>query len=454
MKAKFIKYLILLFLTQTIVQICAKPEDLPSNSSGTIQFYVDDASFFNSGKIYKEFYLMIYTDQLKLVNKNNSLFADLTVSLSISTMNNDIVDKRTWETQAKIGLDEEMIESSIIYDQWGELLDQGLYNLELEVKDNISGKYGVVRRKIDALLDKSNNEIFLSEIQFASSFSKEGVDSNSIFNKENLTVIPNPSRRYGLLNPFLYFYFEAYNQNKIDSCHYTITYQVLNSEGTPIRSLNEKTLIKSDATSGFPKGINVSVVASGIYSLVVEIKNGQEIIATTTRQFEILQIDYFEKNEQLQLTKEQAEMFGEIIQLVSSETDYQLYQNLNNSGKAKFLIEFWLKNDTHPVTNKNDLFDRILERYSYANKNFSWGKIQGWKTDRGRILIKYGMPDNIQRYTFEESTSPYQIWEYHGRKNYYFVFGDLRDNGKFTLLHSTKEEEIYNPYWKEELNKM
>jgi GWxTD domain-containing protein len=122
--------------------------------------------------------------------------------------------------------------------------------------------------------------------------------------------------------------------------------------------------------------------------------------------------------------------------------------------KAKFLVQFWKQNDPDPTTDENEVFDRLMQRYQYANEHFSWGELEGWKTDRGKVLLKNGMPDNIQRYHSEESTFPYEIWEYQERRNYIYVFGDLRNDGRYSLLHSNKEGEVYNPYWKDELNRM
>ncbi|MCZ7602136.1 MAG: GWxTD domain-containing protein [Melioribacteraceae bacterium] len=447
---KITKYGLLLIITQTIALICAAQQDLPTNSGGDIQFYVDDASFFNQGKIYQEFYLVIYTDQLKLAPKNNSMYADLTISSVIKNSQREIINKESWNTEVHVGLDSELIETSIVHDQWSRNLDAGKYYLELEVKDNITGKLGTARREFSAALN-SDRKIFISEIEFASEFIPDA-DGAGIFDKGSVSVIPNPSRRYGLLNPILYFYYEIYGADDDLEKEFQISYEILEKNGTSLRSFEGKTIKLSGVTVGVPNGLNVSVVASGIYTLVVKLNHNETVVAESSREFEVIQLDYLKKEPLL--TREQADMFGEIIRLISTERNYQTYENLNLTAKAKYLIEFWRQNDPHPFTDENELFNRVVQRYQYANKNFSWGGIDGWKTDRGKILIKYGMPDNIQRFASQQSTSPYEIWEYQARRNYIYVFGDLRSDGRYTLLHSTKEDEINNPYWKEELNRM
>lgn len=451
MLRKLIKYYFPFILAQTFVLICAAQNDLPAESSGNIQFYLDDATFYNNDKIYHELYVMIFTDNLKLTSKNNTNFADLSLSLNIKKSNGEIKYDEQWQTEAEILIDTSKFGSKVIYDQWSRVFEPGVYKLELEVRDNIGGNVGTVRKEIEITAPAQQN-LYLSEIQFASDIVRDAEEQN-IFNKGVLTVIPNPSRRYGILNPLLYFYFEIYNKKIEQTKNITVSYEIESIDGTSLRSFNEKTINITGAASGVPNGFNVSAIASGIYYLVIKVVDSAEQLTIQERRpFEVIQMDYLEKSPML--TEEQAEVFGEMVKAISTQKNYELYQNLNLASKAKFLVQFWKQNDPDPTTDENEVFDRLMQRYQYANEHFSWGKLEGWKTDRGKVLLKNGMPDNIQRYHSEESTFPYEIWEYQERRNYIYVFGDLRNDGRYSLLHSNKEGEVYNPYWKDELNRM
>jgi len=97
--------------------------------------------------------------------------------------------------------------------------------------------------------------------------------------------------------------------------------------------------------------------------------------------------------------------------------------------KQKFL-NFWKSKDPTPGTDKNELMIEYYRRVYFANRNFSEGR-EGWKTDRGRIYIIYGPPDNVDRHPFELNTKPYVVWHYYTiNKTFYFVdetgFGDYR----------------------------
>ena len=67
---------------------------------------------------------------------------------------------------------------------------------------------------------------------------------------------------------------------------------------------------------------------------------------------------------------------------------------------------------------------------------------EGWRTDRGRIYIKFGPPDDIERYPFEMGTYPFEIWRYYSLRKV-FVFVDRTGFGDY-YLHPDYYDEEYN----------
>ncbi len=94
--------------------------------------------------------------------------------------------------------------------------------------------------------------------------------------------------------------------------------------------------------------------------------------------------------------------------------------------------EFWDMRDPTPGTDRNEAEEEHFERVEYANKHFSCG-IEGWRTDRGRIYIKYGKPDEIESHPFEINQPPYEIWYYYSKKQR-FVFVDKHGFGDYILV--------------------
>ena len=92
--------------------------------------------------------------------------------------------------------------------------------------------------------------------------------------------------------------------------------------------------------------------------------------------------------------------------------------------REQFIEQFWLRRDPTPDTIQNEYREDHYVRIAYANERFASGK-PGWKTDRGRIYIIHGKPDNKEShpsggsYTrpFYEgggttTTYPFEIWNY------------------------------------------
>jgi GWxTD domain-containing protein len=94
--------------------------------------------------------------------------------------------------------------------------------------------------------------------------------------------------------------------------------------------------------------------------------------------------------------------------------------------------EFWSQKDPIPETPENETSDEYFRRVDYANEQFK-SYTSGWRTDRGRIYIVYGQPDEIEYHPFEEGSVPYQVWYYYsiGKR---FIFADLSMTGDYTQI--------------------
>lgn len=92
--------------------------------------------------------------------------------------------------------------------------------------------------------------------------------------------------------------------------------------------------------------------------------------------------------------------------------------------REAFIGHFWNRRDPNPDTEENEYREEYYERVAYANANFTSG-IPGWKTDRGRMYIKWGKPDSVEsrpsggaydRPSWEgggsTTTYPFEIWFY------------------------------------------
>jgi GWxTD domain-containing protein len=95
-------------------------------------------------------------------------------------------------------------------------------------------------------------------------------------------------------------------------------------------------------------------------------------------------------------------------------TDYERrsYMRLNtDEEREQFISQFWLRRDPTPDTVENEYKDEHYRRIAYSNEHFG-PAIPGWKSDRGRIYIMFGPPDEINSHPATGSQRPMEEWSY------------------------------------------
>ncbi|MBN1302043.1 MAG: GWxTD domain-containing protein [Melioribacteraceae bacterium] len=433
-----VKYLTLLLLLVFSAVIPAQTDDVPSASSGKLQFYLDHASFQgNTDNNHVEFYLMLFADQLKTSESAYGTQAVVDINFLITDLSGNVVDESQWSTEAAINTDSDM-RTQVIYDEWSIQLLPGQYAVELNVSDRYSSSIGRIRCNV-MIHSLSISESCLSDIKFI----------NGIKREEGGRIIhtPNPSRRYGLLNPTLQFYYEIYSSGLLDGESVIPEYTIEGIGNGYSQALQGSSIVFKEKTVGLIQNIDVKNLNSGSYNLTVSITNENLPNGKVSRAFEILQADYFQT--MIMLTDQEFEALESILSVVATESQKSLYEDLSHKGKMQFLVNYFIRDDAVAVRSQNQNLVELLKRYNYAKENFGNQQLDGWSTDMGRVLIMYGFPDEIDRQRFSQDSKPYETWIYRDERELYYVFGDINNNGGFVLLHSNKEGEIYNPSWKD-----
>ena len=67
----------------------------------------------------------------------------------------------------------------------------------------------------------------------------------------------------------------------------------------------------------------------------------------------------------------------------------------NNAERERFIEDFWDRRKPDRDSTENEYREAYYERIAYVNEHFSSG-IPGYKTDRGRVYLKYGKPDDVE----------------------------------------------------------
>jgi GWxTD domain-containing protein len=113
------------------------------------------------------------------------------------------------------------------------------------------------------------------------------------------------------------------------------------------------------------------------------------------------------------------------VRWIITDEERSAFKTLSNDEERdQFIEQFWLRRDPTPDTAENEYKEEHYRRIAYANEHFAAG-VQGWRTDRGRIYIMYGKPDEIDAHPSggyynrpqeegggETSTYPFETWRY------------------------------------------
>ncbi len=114
----------------------------------------------------------------------------------------------------------------------------------------------------------------------------------------------------------------------------------------------------------------------------------------------------------------------DVIYIITDEERQAFKQLSNDEERDNFIEAFWQRRDPTPDTEENEYKEEHYQRIAYANEHFAAG-VPGWRTDRGRIYIVFGKPDEIESHpaggTYERpmeegggetSTFPFEDWRY------------------------------------------
>jgi len=122
----------------------------------------------------------------------------------------------------------------------------------------------------------------------------------------------------------------------------------------------------------------------------------------------------------------------EILGLIASKDEIKPLREAPESGRAAAWAKFWAARDPDPSTDVNEALAQYLQRLQYVIENFSkFGP--GWRSDRGRVYIRYGPPEQVDTAMDQRASGEYEIWRYYaiGRS---FVFYDMFGVGDFKLV--------------------
>ncbi len=423
--------------------------------------------FYSDSSNYIEIYYSFYEPQLKQIQTDNQL----TVKgiLNIKILNQDGTDTLVNKNYQF----ENLIADSLSMNHQKSFTGNIAYVLPLgEYQCTLTGMDGNDMDKIDSLsfpitISKLPDDRFsISDLEIASMI-RHSDQEKSMFYKNTYEVIPNPSGIFGQEIPVLYFYSEIYNLQSADgSENLKVDHMLLNSNNKTV--FNKSRLFPRSSASAVDVGaINISKFPSGAYTLVdVATDSAKNMTVYSSKKIFIYNPGVIDTtpiavSDNSVLTSEFASMSEEELEQTFNESKYvstkqekdQWDALKSEDAKKKFLFDFWKARDLTPGTPVNEYKREYFDRVKKANSLYTNIQQKGWKTDRGRILLLYGEPSEIERYPNQVDTKPYEIWHYNELEGgVVFVFADLTGFSDYSLINSTKRGELSDPDWQRKVS--
>ncbi len=442
----------------------------PASFAQPLHVAIDYSTFrYDSNSTYMEFHYSFDMTGLKLARKD-TLFADtLLFRVSMSKEGHDSTRYYdAWQVPVNTSDTAAANLRHALVGQIGIAIPPGNYSMLLEMSDrNDSSSMDSVTERI-MVPTYSFDKLQTSDIELCSEISAGDPSQQGAFYKNTYNVVPNPKLVYGAGLPIIYYYVEVYNipDTPVDSL-FTVQYEVRDAFGQ-VRKDRTVTRKKFGATSVEVGTVNGSDLKTGSYTFIFTVvDSAANTYATSSRRFFVYNPGLGAPESAgsslagasvlstvfATMGMEQVNKEFEEARYISTPKEKEQFRELQSlPAKRQYLYDFWKKRDSNPESGVYSVRTQYLQRVAYANDNFRVGSREGWRTDRGRVYIVYGPPDQIDRHPNEGNLKPYEIWYYNSiQGGVTFDFIDRTGFGNYQLVNSSARDEIHDDNWQQYL---
>ena len=342
-------------------------------------------------------------------------------------------------------------------------LAPGRYRLEVGVEDSASGRKASGGIALQALsqADRASDLLVAPEIRVASA--NDTVPRPGEFRTGNHLVT---AVAHVLLTPLrarVYYLLEAYSDSGETG---TMSVALRDSAGKISIKTPEVPVTVTAGGSVLNGQLDLTGLPAGGYTMVASLKLGKQ---TIERSAQISMADLKETlaRDSARRQEERVTDEGYFAAMPGAELDQAqaplVYiaeprelsswnDQLSVEAKRRFLTTFWKARDPSPGTPKNERREGFYQAIDHANRTYREGgrnAVSGWRSDRGRIYARNGIPDEVLRRQQEGRAPPYEVWNYAKGKGYYYIFIDRSGFGAYSLIHSNDRKETTLPGWAE-----
>jgi len=399
---------------------------LATVSDGSIDFAIDTA-IFNTG-VGDTLLLEVYQEaEIAQFSHDSDGMCLYTTEISLVSSQGDTLVADIWNTPLTWSESGRAVNCKLLP------VFEGDWVLSVSMTDVANGMQGVAAREL--AVEQTGH---FSEIELARTIMPALTGSVNSLLKGSIIVFPAASTRFVVPGEsMLYTYQELYFLGGADILRYS---RLLNPDGLTIfaRPADAISIPEGMETVALTDSIDLSVVQEpGLYSISVTYTQNGDTLGSVTKP---LVVELFRPALELgeSAGRYASRCLTELPLLLSSD-ETEMFNRLDADGKDLFYDSYW---STRPEEHQ-----KFQDRSSFVASRFSALGKEGWETDRGRVYLIYGEPDEVESNPFSTTKSPYEMWLYYSSDQKKFVFADLMGNGDYFQIYSTVAGEVSYQNW-------
>lgn len=393
--------------------------------------YLDYATFKSdsTGLVRLEVYYKVYNNALTFQPEGDRFVARYEIRAALEDDDGVPVVVRTVEKSVIVG-SEQKTKSRVDYrtSQLNFDLPPNEYYLKFTLFDDYNTSIFNHGEKVK--LDRYDaDQPQFSQVEFARHI-QESPEDSSVFSKGDLIIVPSVSREYeGEENSRLLYYLELY-QGKDGADKVLVE--------TIIRSATKGMVYRDTLTTHFSspverqlREISSAEFGPGRYEMELLLRGRRNKKLAQQRQ--VFDVQWSQRA----VLKHDYKTAVDQISLIANSQELDKLKDLKSlEDRIRAFNEFWVGRDPTVGTARNEVKEEFYRRVDYANRQFKGLRREGWRTDRGRIYIMHGEPDQVDDYPMSPSYLPYQIWHYYkGARYLRFLFVDEDLDGDYRLQY-------------------
>lgn len=415
------------------------------------------------GKSYIEVFAKIPADGLRYMQTQDGSYESIVEVNILIEDDGKIIKNKTYKIGEIIPNDTITLDYYLV-DLYRTYLPEGNYQFSYSLKDQYLKSNSVsLRTEIDTRI--SDSGAVFSDVIFVDTI-MPNFSEKSVFTRGNLEILPNVLNTFADHHEKISFYLELYNSHELEEENLKVVYYLQDHANRKVSGSQKEMKVSNAKVLPIIGSFDNTELDVSDYYFVAELRNEEgEVLTSSYSQLHRISNEPISKEISDEAKKQKRAEFGRGLNFRTLEkyciyterrmgrTDGREMNTAIELGDTLRMQEsfrgYWFSQDS---VRPDSVWEAYYLEVQKVNRFFSTNLQEGFFTDRGRVYLEYGQPNQIWESQDDRMAYPYEIWHYHnirGQNNRRFIFYNPTEvPNDFNLLHSDVIGELRNTMWK------